>query len=94
MIVSPEGEDGSLSVYQNVQVYAGCFDGDEQGQLTLAANRFAYVHMVRGSISINGVALKEGDGARIRDESLIDIRKGLNAEVLVFDLRPNELPDL
>jgi len=94
LIVSPEGEDGSLSVYQNVRVYAGCFDGDEQGQLKLAANRFGYVHIVRGSITVNGVALKEGDGVRIRDESLIDIRKGLNAEVLVFDLRPNELPGL
>ena len=83
-----------MSVYQNLRVYAGCFDGDEQEQLKLAVNRFAYVHIVRGFITINGVALKEGDGARIRDESLIDIRKGLNAEILVFDLRPNELPDL
>jgi hypothetical protein len=37
LIISPDGDDGSLSVYQDVRVYAGLFDGDEQQALTLPA---------------------------------------------------------
>jgi hypothetical protein len=33
-----------------------------------------------------------GDGARVRDEYRLHLAGGRAAEVLVFDLRPNELP--
>ena len=59
----------------------------------LAPNRYAYVHVARGSLEVSGQRLKEGDGARLRNESLIDFRSGLDAEVLIFDLRPNEVPN-
>lgn len=93
LIISPDGEAESLSVYQDVRVYAGCFDGDQHAQLPLAPNRFAYVHIVQGSVTINGIVLNAGDGARIRNETLLDIQQGENAEILVFDLRPNELSE-
>ncbi|WP_026604198.1 pirin family protein [Methylomonas sp. 11b] len=92
LIISPDGAEGSLSVYQDVRVYAGCFDVGEQAQLTLADNRYAYVHLLSGTLSVNGTVLHAGDGARIRGERLIDIQQGHNAEVLVFDLRPHEKP--
>lgn len=87
LIISSDGAEGSLSVYQDVRVYAGCFDAEEQAQLPLKDNRYAYVHVVHGTLTVNGTVLNEGDGARIRDESHIDIQQGHNAEVLVFDLR-------
>jgi hypothetical protein len=93
LIISPSGENGSLSIYQDTRVFAGCFDGNEQGDLMLAPNRYAYVHVARGSLEVSGQRLKEGDGARLRNESLIDFRSGLDAEVLIFDLRPNEVPN-
>jgi len=92
LIISPDGDGGSLSVYQDVRVYAGCFDTGEQAQLKLADQRYAYVHIVRGTLKVNGTLLNEGDGARIRGESQIDIQQSHNAEVLVFDLRPQEQP--
>jgi redox-sensitive bicupin YhaK (pirin superfamily) len=92
LIISPEGDEGALSVYQDVRVYAGCFDEDEQAQLALADNRYAYVHVVRGSLTVAGAQLNEGDGARIRQESLIILKQAQNAEVLVFDLRAHEQP--
>ena len=92
LIISPEGENESLSVYQDARVYAGFFDGNEQSSLQLMPDRFAYIHVARGSVAINGIRFEEGDGARVRDEITIDIQNGDNAEVLVFDLRPNNLP--
>jgi hypothetical protein len=92
LIISPGGDDGSLSVYQDVRVYAGLFDGDERQALTLPAGRFAYVHVARGSLEVNGERLNEGDGARLRTVRDLHFGRGDSAEVLLFDLRPNELP--
>jgi redox-sensitive bicupin YhaK (pirin superfamily) len=92
LIISPGGDGGSLSVYQDVRVYAGLFDGDEQQALKLPVGRFAYVHVARGSIEVNGERLDEGDGSRLRQPHEIRLAGGREAEVLLFDLRPNELP--
>jgi len=50
------------------------------------------VHVARGSLTVNGERLSEGDGARIREPESLRFADGEQAEVLVFDLRPNELP--
>ncbi|MBU4609509.1 pirin family protein [Achromobacter sp. GG226] len=94
LIISPEGAQGSLAVHQDAQVYAGLFDGDETATLTLPQGRYAYIHVARGSIEVNGQRLGEGDGARVRDERELTFSGGEDAEVLVFDLRPNELPQM
>jgi redox-sensitive bicupin YhaK (pirin superfamily) len=47
---------------------AGLFDGKESATLELAANRYAYVHVARGSVELNGMQLQEGDGVRVREE--------------------------
>ncbi len=92
LIISPDGAEGSLSVYQDARVYAGLFDGREEQVLTLPAERHAYVHVARGSLEVNGRRLSAGDGARLRRVREISFGAGENAEVLVFDLRPVELP--
>ncbi len=62
--------------------------------LTLPENRNAYVHVARGSIELNGQLLNEGDGVRVRQEQMLELGNGVDAEVLVFDLRPHELPGM
>lgn len=92
LIISPDGAEGSLSVHQDARVYAGLFDGAEQQRFVLPAERFAYIHVARGALTINGQRLSAGDGARLRDVREIDFSAGDDAEVLLFDLRPVELP--
>ena len=94
LIISPEGADGSLNVRQDARVYAGLFNGYETASLALAPERYAYIHVARGSVEVNGKRLQEGDGARLRDEREIYLSHGEDAEVLVFDLRPQELPEM
>ena len=94
LVISPDGADESLTVQQDTRVYAGLLDGDESARLELAADRYAYVHVARGSVKVNGEALTEGDGARVRNEQLLTFTQGRDAEVLVFDLRNIEMSDL
>ncbi|CAB3769309.1 pirin family protein [Paraburkholderia solisilvae] len=94
LVLSPEGADGSLELRQDTRVYAGLFNGAEQASVELDANRYAYVHVARGAVTVNGVRLVEGDGARIRGERALSFSEGDDAEVLVFDLRDNEVSEL
>ena len=91
LIISPDGADGSLFVYQDTRVYAGLFNGEEQQRLVLPQDRYAYLHVARGALTVNGERLSEGDGARLRGVRELDFSQGDQAEVLVFDLRPHEL---
>lgn len=86
LVASPDGADGSVTIQQNARMYAGLFDGAEGATHTLAAGRQAYVHVARGAVTVNGVALKEGDAAKIENESSVRIENGEQAEVLLFDL--------
>lgn len=81
LVLSPDGADDSLTVQQDARVYAGLFDGDETARLELASNRYAYVHVARGSVTVNGVEFKEGDGARVRGEEALTFTQGHDAEV-------------
>ncbi|MBM7344984.1 pirin family protein [Pantoea coffeiphila] len=91
LIVSPQGADGSLKVRQDMRIYAGLFNGDESQTVTLPDDRYAYIHVARGSITVNGIEFKEGDGARVRNEQKLTFTDGQDAEVLLFDLRPVEV---
>ncbi|MEJ8798765.1 pirin family protein [Trinickia caryophylli] len=93
LILSPDGDGQSLQLRQDARIHAGLFDGDETAALALDADRYAYVHVARGSIEVNGQKLGAGDGVRIRGERNLTFANGKDAEVLVFDLRNIEVSD-
>jgi quercetin 2,3-dioxygenase len=86
LIVSPDGADGSVRIHQDARVYAGILDADDTASYTLDGAHSAYVHVARGAIRVNGVALSAGDGAKITGERELHLTHGAGAEVLLFDL--------
>jgi redox-sensitive bicupin YhaK (pirin superfamily) len=86
LIASPTGADGSVLIHQDAFVHAGRFDGEERAELILTPGRRAYVHAVRGRVSVNGTELRGGDALEIADAPRILIDAGHASEVLVFDL--------
>jgi quercetin 2,3-dioxygenase len=86
LIASPDGRDGSVLIHQDASLYVGRFDREQQASLELRPNRRSYVHVVRGEVRANGVALGAGDALKISDAPGVQIDDGRGAEVLVFDL--------
>jgi redox-sensitive bicupin YhaK (pirin superfamily) len=86
LVASPDGADGSVLIHQDARLYAGLFNGAESATLELSAGRRAYVHVARGSVSVNGMALEAGDALKVSDEAAVKLSDGVDAEVLVFDL--------
>jgi hypothetical protein len=86
LIASPDRAEGSVLIQQDARVYAGLFDGAESAGLTIGPGRRAYVHMARGAVTANGVALQAGDALKLTDTGKLNLEQGRDAEVLVFDL--------
>jgi redox-sensitive bicupin YhaK (pirin superfamily) len=73
-------------IHQDARIYAGLFDGAEEAKLGVEPGRRIYVHLARGQLYANGIALEAGDALKITEEAQLDIGQGREAEVLVFDL--------
>lgn len=86
LVASQAGDDGSVSIDQDARIYAGLFDGDERYEQILSAGRRAYVHVARGSVSVNGNPLLAGDALKALDPRHLLIENGDGAEILLFDL--------
>jgi len=86
LIASPDGADGSVSLRQDVAIYATILDGDARVDHALAPGRQAYVQVARGALSVNGVALAAGDAVRVSEEAVVSLGDAQDAEVLLFDL--------
>lgn len=86
LIASNDAKQGSVKIHANARLFAGLFNAGQTAQLVLASGRKAYIHLVRGQLSVNGIALGTGDAALLADESQVELTEAENAEVLVFDL--------
>ena len=86
LVASRGGEDSSLKIHQDVRVYNSLLTAGGEVSHTLGEGRHAWVQVVRGSVNLNGVALAEGDGAAVSDETALAVKAGDDAEIILFDL--------
>ncbi len=86
LVAAPDVLKGALKINQNARMYIGTFDAGQSAAAHLDRGRRAYFHVVRGKITLGGVELGEGDGARVSDEGRVDLSAADQAEVLFFDL--------
>jgi redox-sensitive bicupin YhaK (pirin superfamily) len=86
LIASRDGRDGSVTVRQDVDVYAGRFTTGQRARLDLRPGRHAWVHVARGCVVLNDRHLADADGAALSEEVAASIHVVDDAEVLVFDL--------
>jgi redox-sensitive bicupin YhaK (pirin superfamily) len=86
VIASPDGREGSVTIHQDAVVLATVLGPGDTAESALGSGRRAYVHVARGSVTVNGGRLGAGDGARIEDERAVRLTDAREAEVLLFDL--------
>ena len=86
LIASPDGAEASLRIHQDARIYAALIDGTERAMHALQPGRRAYVHVARGNVKVNGVALSAGDAVQASGVDRIELLAGEAAEVLLFDL--------
>jgi hypothetical protein len=87
LIGSPDGREGSVTIHQDVNLYATRLANGNQVDHTLSPGRVAWVQVARGAVELNGHPLTAGDGAAVSDlEQLTLTGAAEEAEVLLFDM--------
>ena len=86
LIASPNGAQNSVKIHADAKIYAGLFNSAQAIQYNLEPMRKAYVHLIRGSLKVNGQLLSAGDALLASNEPQISISEGADAEALLFDL--------
>lgn len=94
LMISPTGGEKALAIKQDIKIYSGLFDGDETAEFEIPEGRYVYLHVAKGQVEVNGQVFHTGDAARIREGGKLSFSHGQNAEVLVFDMRPKEIPSM
>lgn len=87
LVGSRDGRDGSVTIHQDVNLYATNLADGEAVELKLNPGRSAWVQVARGAVDLNSHSLTAGDGAAATELETLTLKGASDdAEVLVFDL--------
>jgi len=87
-LVGPEARNGASRINQDAQVFVAQLEKDVEIAYELGTNRAAWVHVVRGDVTLNGTSLGTGDGAAVTGEKQLMLtgKDAESSEILLFDL--------
>lgn len=86
LIASGDGREKSLTIHQDVNLYAAILTKGDRITHSLAFQRYGWLQVARGTVTVNGLALESGDGAALSAETDVVIAATTEAEILFFDL--------
>ena len=87
LVASTDGRDDSLIINQDVDLYDAQLTQGSEVRHALRSGRHAWLQVVSGELTLNGQALKPGDGAAVSDEKELRISgTSGTADFLLFDL--------
>ena len=86
LVASRNGQDGALTVHQDVALYSSLLDASGKVVHSLGEGRGAWLQLVRGRVAVNGEKLAAGDGAAVTQVPDVTIEGSEDAELLLFDL--------
>lgn len=86
LVASSDGRQGSVLIHQNASIYASIMQEGDALEHALDEGRTAYVHLIRGSLVVNGTPLKAGDALKLTQEARVTLANAEDAEFLLFDL--------
>src|SRR5688572_26385835 len=86
LIASNDGREGSVTVHQDVSLFASILDAGESVKYDMDQNRYGWIQVARGAIAVNGQYARQGDGAIAMGETSLEIVADEPAEILLFDL--------
>ena len=86
LIAAADGGDEAVTIHQDARVYASLLGAGQSIAYQLNDTRHAWLQIARGSLSLNGQKLDQGDGASMSGENQLSISAATAPEFLLFDL--------
>lgn len=73
-------------IHQDIDLYASVLSSGDRIIFEMGSDRFAWIQVARGIVTLNGESLREGDGVQINSPELLELTTDASAEILLFDL--------
>ena len=88
LVGSRDGRQGSVTIHQDVNLYAGLLANGEPVRYAVEPGRAAWLQVAQGAVQLNGHHLTDGDGVAVTDDTKELVIQGTaeQAEILLFDL--------
>ena len=88
LLASPKASNGASQINQDAKVFVSELGKAETISYDLGKQRYAWVHVIRGTVNLNGRTLQGGDAAAVSDESVLKVagESAEPSEILLFDL--------
>jgi hypothetical protein len=86
LVGSRDGRNGSVTIHQDVDLYAALLKAGEAVTFDLRPGRKAWLQLARGAVDANDQRLSAGDGFGVASPGELKITASDDAEFLLFDL--------
>ena len=86
LIGSRDGREGSVTIHQDVDLYASVLESGHSVSLEDTADRRVFVQVISGTLDVNDETLEPGDGMKVRQQDAIRIAAKADSEFLLFNL--------
>jgi quercetin 2,3-dioxygenase len=86
LVASNDGRDGSLTIHQDANLFASVLSPEARVTHELPQGRYAWLHVVKGKVEIDGQQLSSGDAAAFEQAGPISVLSHEPSEILLFDL--------
>jgi len=80
------GPKAPVTIHQDADLFIARLDKNDETRHDIKPGRHAWMQVARGTVRVNDVELKQGDGAAISKENEIRVVAQEPSEVLLFDL--------
>ena len=87
-MAGPGGGAGVATINQDAEVYVAELAKGDTVAHELGSKRHAWLHVVRGGVTVNATTLNTGDAAAVTDEQRLSVTGVASepSEILLFDL--------
>jgi redox-sensitive bicupin YhaK (pirin superfamily) len=86
LMVSPDGRNGSIATRQDALMFGALLTRGKDLEYRFDTDRQGYLHLVRGQLRVGDIILRQGDGLKIKEHELLELKGIEDAEILLFDL--------
>lgn len=86
LIAAKDGREGAVTIHQDVDLYTSILEPGDVVTYELKPHRYAWLQIAQGVATLNGNALRAGDGVQLSGQAQLEISTDIGAEILLFDL--------
>lgn len=87
LIASGDGRNDSITVHQEVDIYASVLNAQKSVTHATSMERKLYIQLIQGELQVAGDTLLAGDGLKLLGTQSLTIKSLDEAEFLLFDMR-------